>query len=195
MARIVMAGAANCGGDDPGMRALPCGELMLEPQTVAHARTLFQLLSDARLYAFEGEPPKSLAWWTDRLDRLSSRRSPDGREAWLNWVVCRYGEPLGYVQATVFEGLDARRTAWVAYVLGADHWRQGLATRAVACMEQELVAAHGVQRLAAVFKRANLRSAQLLARLGYGAVPEADALWQVAGPEERVLARSVSGPG
>lgn len=171
------------------MRALPCGDLLLEPQTVAHAEALFQLLSDPQLYAFEGEPPKSLAWWTDRLERLSSRRAPDGREAWLNWALCRNGVPLGYVQATVFEGLDGRRTAWVAYVLGSAHWGQGLATRAVACMGQELVAAYGVQRLAAVFKRKNLRSQQLLVRLGYEAVDEGDALWQAAGPEEAVLAR------
>ena len=171
------------------MRALPCDELLLEPQTVAHAAALFELLQDPRLYAFEGEPPKSLAWWVDRLERLSSRQSPDGQEAWLNWVVCRAGVPLGYVQATVFEGLDRRRTAWVAYVLGSAHWRQGVATRAVACMEQELVAAYGVQRLAAVLKRENEASRQLLLRLGYGAVDPKDALWQVAGPEELVLAR------
>jgi ribosomal-protein-alanine N-acetyltransferase len=173
------------------MRALPCDELLLEPQTVAHAAALFELLQDHRLYAYEGEPPKSLAWWTDRLERLSTRQSPDGREAWLNWAVCQAGVPLGYVQATVFEGLDGRRSAWVAYVLGSAHWGQGVATRAVACMEQELVAAYGVQRLAAVFKRANQRSARLLARLGYGAVEGGDALWQAAGPEESVLARLV----
>jgi RimJ/RimL family protein N-acetyltransferase len=171
------------------MRALPCDELLLEPQTVAHAPALFELLQDPKLYAFEGEPPKSLAWWVDRLERLSSRQSPDGQEAWLNWVVCRAGVPLGYVQATVFEGLDGRRTAWVAYVLGAEHSGQGVATRAVACMEQELVAAYGAQRLAAVFKTENERSAKLLSRLGYEAVPKTDSLWQVAGPQETVLAR------
>ena len=171
------------------MRALPCDELTLDPQTVAHAAALFELLQDPKLYAFEGEPPKSLAWWVDRLERLSSRQSPDGQEAWLNWVVCRADVPLGYVQATVFEGLDGRRSAWVAYVLGSAHWGQGVATRAVACMEQELVAAYGVQRLAAIFKSANERSVKLLGRLGYQVVPRSDSLWQVAGPEELVLAR------
>ncbi len=171
------------------MRNLPCGDLLLEPQTVAHAEALFQLLNDPRLYAFEGEPPKSLAWWTDRLERLSSRRSPDGGEVWLNWMISQSGEALGYVQATVFDGLDGRRTAWVAYVLGAEHWGQGFAAQAVARMQQELVDAYGVQRLAAVFKRKNLRSAKLLAKLGYDEVPHEDPLWQAAGPEEGVLAR------
>ena len=54
---------------------------------------------------------------------------------------------------------------------------------------EELVAAYGVQRLAAVLKRENEASRQLLLRLGYGAVDPRDALWQVAGPEELVLAR------
>lgn len=169
------------------MRTLACGELRLEPQTPAHAEALFALLRDPALYAVEGEPPRSRAWLTDRLERLTSRRSPDGREAWLNWVLARDAALLGYVQATVFDGLDGRRTAWVAYVLGSAHWGQGLATRAVACMQQELLAHHGVQRLAALYQQTNAPSERLLARLGYAPVPADDPLWQVAGPRERLV--------
>lgn len=171
------------------MQTLSCGTLRLVPQTATHAAELFELLSDPRLYAFEGEPPRSLAWWTDRLERLSERRSPDGREVWLNWVVFRDNVLLGYVHATLFEAPDGRRCAWVAYVLGSAHWGQGLASQAVRCMERELVAAHGVQRLAAVFKRANVRSKRLLERLDYRPAPLDDALWQVAGPAEEVWAK------
>jgi RimJ/RimL family protein N-acetyltransferase len=150
--------------------------LTLEPQTAAHAEEMFALLSDAALYRYENQPPPSLEWLRERFTKLESRRSPDGRQRWLNWVIrLPGGELAGYVQATVHE--DGR--AAIAYVLGAKYWGRGLATEAVRAMIGELVRHHGVSNLTAVFKRDNLPSRRLLERLGFSPAPltvEADEL-------------------
>ena len=138
--------------------------LALEPQTAAHAAEMFEVLCDPAIYEHEGEPPASPQWLRARYERLESRRSPDGREAWLNWVVRVPGSGLaGYVQATVGEG----GLATIAYVLASRHWGQGVARRAVEAMMAELEAQHGVSRFAAVLKRDNYRSMRLLERLGF----------------------------
>lgn len=143
---------------------VPASDLALEPQTAAHAPEMFEVLSDPALYEHEGEPPASPEWLRARYERLESRRSPDGREAWLNWVVRLPGSGLaGCVQATV----DERGVATIAYVLASRHWGRGLARRAVEAMMAELEAQHGVSRFAAVLKRDNRRSMRLLERLGF----------------------------
>ena len=56
----------------------------------------------------------------ERLAFLEGRKSLDGSEHWLNWVVRTLdGHLAGYVQATV----SANGTAEVAYVLGRAYWR------------------------------------------------------------------------
>ena len=142
--------------------------LVLEPQTRLHAAEMFEVLCDPAIYAHEGEPPASPQWLRTRYERLESRRSPDGREAWLNWVVRLPESGLaGYVQATIEEG----GIATIAYVLASRHWGRGVARQAVEAMMAELEAQHGVSRFAAVLKRDNLRSMRLLERLGFVAGP------------------------
>ena len=78
--------------------------LRLEPQREAHAEGLFELLCDARLYThIPQEPPASLQALRERLAWLSGRRSPEGNELWLNWVMrgAVDGACIGRVQATV----------------------------------------------------------------------------------------------
>ena len=152
------------------MIVTPSG-LVLEPQTAAHAAEMFDVLGDPALYEFENEPPASPEWLRARFARLESRRSADGREAWLNWVLRVPGAGLvGYVQATVGEG----GSATIAYVLASRHWGKGLARQAVEAMMDELAAQHGVSRFAAVLKRDNHRSMRLLERLGFTlATPQA----------------------
>lgn len=161
----------------PPMRLLHSPRLQLEPQLQAHAQEMFGVLSDPALYRFENQPPASLDWLQERFARLESRLSGDGSEWWLNWVLRlkplpteHAGALIGFVQASLHIGADGRPQAWVAYVLASAHWRQGLATEALAAMLDELAGPYGVQRALAVFKRNNLRSAWLLQRLGF-AVP------------------------
>jgi [ribosomal protein S5]-alanine N-acetyltransferase len=138
--------------------------LTLEPQTAAHAQEMFALLSDPKIYRYENQPPASLDWLRERFRKLESRRSPDGREQWLNWVIrLESGEAAGYVQATVHE--DGR--AAIAYVLGSRFWDRGIGRAAVSSLIVILKDQYRVQRLTAVLKRANERSRLLLERLGF----------------------------
>src|SRR3989454_10531937 len=87
------------------MHVIETGSLTLEPQTAAHAEEMFIVLGDPAIYEHENEPPPSVEWLRARFARLESRRSPDDREQWLNWVIRLPTSELGgYVQATVRPG-------------------------------------------------------------------------------------------
>lgn len=146
------------------MRGLRTARLLLEPQVAAHAEAMYDVLRDPAIYEYENAPPASVDWLRARYARLETRRSGDGRELWLNWVVrVHSGECLGYVQASVAEGGRAS----IAYEFASRHWGHGYAQEAVAAMIAELFARHGAREFAAVFKRANHRSRALLTRLGF----------------------------
>lgn len=145
------------------MRAVTAGDITLAPQMASHAPVMFDLLSDPAIYEFENEAPASLEALRARFQRLETRRSRDGTEQWLNWVVFVDGEAAGYVQATVHA--DGR--AMVAYVLNSRFWGRGIASRAVHAMILELREHHGVGDCYAVLKAVNARSQRLLERLGF----------------------------
>lgn len=146
------------------MNVLTAGSLTLEPQTAAHAAEMFVVLSDPAIYEYESEPPQSLEGLRERFAELESRRSPNGREQWLNWVIRLPDARLaGYVQATV----HADGHASIAYELNSAHWGRGVARQAVEAMIGELGMHYGVQRVTAVLKQVNRRSLGLLQRLGF----------------------------
>jgi RimJ/RimL family protein N-acetyltransferase len=152
------------------MRVLETPRLNLEPQCAAHADAMFAVLSDPAIYAHENAPPASAAQLRGRYAALESRRSTDGSQQWLNWVLrLRTGELIGYVQASV----DADGRAFIAYELASAHWGRGLAREAVVAMIAELASRYRVRMLAAVFKRANTRSRRLLEGLGFTPAAEA----------------------
>lgn len=144
--------------------------MKLELQVASHAAEMFRVLCDPVLYEHENEPPPSPQWLRARYERLESRRSPDGTQQWLNWVIrLDSGELAGYVQATVYDGDRAA----IAYVLASRHWGRGIASRAVATMMGMLKREHGVRHFHAVLKAGNARSLRLLKRLGFMPAPEA----------------------
>lgn len=146
------------------VRTLCAPPLTLEPLGVQHAREMFAVLSDPAIYEFENEPPASEEALARRYARLERRTSDDGRDLWLNWVVrLPDGALAGYVQATV----EPDGTTYVAYQLASRFWRQGIGSRAVAAMLDELRTQHGATRFAAVLKARNHRSLGLLCRLGF----------------------------
>lgn len=146
------------------MRTIEAGRVTLEPQTAAHADAMFAVLSDPAIYTYENEPPASPEWLRTRFEKLESRRSPDGSEQWLNWVVrLRSSELIGYVQATVLPDL----TALIAYEFSSRHWGRGLAREAAEALIGELVDYYHVRSLTAIAKSANLRSLRLLERLRF----------------------------
>lgn len=149
------------------MRELEAPPLRLVPLTAAHADAMFDVLSDPVLYAYDDfAPPQSVQALRERYAQLESRRSPDGAQDWLNWVllVADSGRAIGFVQATVER---SRGEAWVAFVLAHDCWGRGHARGATQAMLDELRHHYGVTRALATAERANTRSLGLLRRLGF----------------------------
>jgi RimJ/RimL family protein N-acetyltransferase len=171
------------------MRTLPTERLTLEPQVAVHAEEMFEVLRDPAIYRYENDPPASLEWLRSRFARLETRRSADGREQWLNWVLRLRGSGLvGYVQATV----RPDRSAAIAYVLGSTWWGRGLAQEAVRAMLPELTASYGVRDFHAILKRENLPSRRLLERLGF-AVGSVDAHREHEVPRDEMLMQRIAG--
>ena len=169
------------------MRALATSDLVLEPLAVGHAEAMFDLLVDPALYAYlDYPPPPSLEHLRGLYARLQTRKSPDGRQRWLNWVVRPPGQPpLGYVQATV----TAKKEAWVAYVFSSRHRGHGHATQATRAVIEHLAAGCGVTRYLATVEAQNQRSIRLLARLGFHAATEPELEGHELSPTERLFVK------
>ena len=171
------------------MRRIETASLTLEPQMAAHAEEMFAILSDPAIYAYENEPPASIEWLRDRFVKLESRRSPDGQEQWLNWVIRLPDSKLiGYVQATV----RANGGAAIAYVLSSAHGGRGLAWQAVHAMIGELAQRYQVRSLSAVFKCDNQRSRRLLERLGFSLAPSEEYVKHQVEAGELLMQRTIS---
>jgi [ribosomal protein S5]-alanine N-acetyltransferase len=174
------------------MRRLCAALCTLEPQVEAHATEMFEVLSDPAIYQFEGEAPPSLEALAAGFARKEGRRSPDGTEIWLNWVVRQpSGEAAGYVQATVMPGGHA----YVGYEFASRFWRRGIATDALATVFAELASAYGVQRLVALLKSANYRSLALLRKLGFAEAARDEWARYEPEPDELVMLRAAAPPG
>ena len=172
------------------MRTLEAPRVVLEPQAAAHADEMFAVLADPAIYTFENAPPASREWLRERFVKLESRRSPDGTELWLNWVVrLRSSSSLiGYVQATVS---PSRRAAALAYEFSSGYWGLGLAREAAEAVIDELARHYRVDRLTAVAKRANRRSLRLLERLGFTLAPGGSGEGPAIDDDEVFAARSL----
>jgi RimJ/RimL family protein N-acetyltransferase len=173
------------------MRTIDADVVTLEPQTVQHADEMFAVLRDPAIYEYENQPPASVEWLRARFEKLESRRSADGTEQWLNWVVRLAGAGLiGYVQATV----RADGSAAIAYELSSAHWGRGLARRATEAMLGELVERYRVTKFSAVAKRENSRSIRLLTRLGFAPADSRRSAMGEIEPGEILMVREVVPP-
>jgi ribosomal-protein-alanine N-acetyltransferase len=154
------------------VEALEQDDLRLEPLRAAHAEDLYPILVDPALYTWlDEEPPVSIDKLRARYAYLESRRSPDGREHWLNWAIEADGCPAGTAQATVLE--DGR--VWVAYVLGTAFQGRVLATRATQLVIDHIASAYGARLLLATVEADNRPSIALLERLGFRAATDEEA--------------------
>ena len=106
--------------------------LKLIPVARHHAEDMFPVLAEPALYHFTGgRPPKDMEsvqrWFSD----LETRKSPDGTQQWLTWIVQleKQNAYIGYVQATITE-----TEADIAWLIGT-HWQgEGYAKEAVAML-------------------------------------------------------------
>lgn len=173
------------------MRTIEATRCTLEPLVAAHAKEMFGVLCDPAIYEFENQAPASEASLAERYARLESRSSPDGSQAWLNWVLrLPSGELAGYVQATVLPS----GAALIAYELSSRHWRKGIASSAVSAMLQELQSGYGASLFVAVLKAANYRSLGLLRRLGFQPASAQQVVQFGAEADEAVLLRAAAAP-
>jgi RimJ/RimL family protein N-acetyltransferase len=138
--------------------------LVLEPLSLEHADEMVVVLGDRRLHEFTGGEPLPLASLRQRFQFLSSRRSPDGSELWLNWAirVRDEGVAVGYVQASV----SADRTSDVAWVLGLPWWGRGYATEAARRMAMWLQQELGVGEFVAWVHPAHVASQKVAQNIG-----------------------------
>jgi [ribosomal protein S5]-alanine N-acetyltransferase len=122
------------------------------------------------LYRFIPQaPPDSLRALERRYSMLSSRRSPDGREAWLNFVL-RLRQPaqnaptyVGTLQSTVL--LD--RVAYIAYTVFVPFQRQGYAMEGSIRLIEHLIEDYRVQVIVAEMDTRNSASIALAEALGF----------------------------
>ncbi|MGI8716022.1 MAG: GNAT family N-acetyltransferase [Solirubrobacteraceae bacterium] len=138
MAIRARAGAAPA-ARERGSVALLTPRLALEPLRVRDAPEMAALLADPDLYRFTGGRPPTVDELRERYGRQVRGRSPDGREAWRNWIARRRddGEAVGWLQATI-RGAETPITAELAWTIALAHQRQGYAREAATAVIDEL---------------------------------------------------------
>jgi RimJ/RimL family protein N-acetyltransferase len=136
--------------------------LELLPTEPAHAEALATALADRALNEHIGGEPSTAEQWRSRLGQWADRRSPDGGQAWLNWVVVERagGAVVGWLQATVVGS-----SADVAYVVGTPWQGRAYATEAARALLDHL-GATGVTEVSLLVAPANAPSAAVARHLG-----------------------------
>ena len=157
-------------------KTLLTGRLSLEPLLPEHAARLFESLADERLYRFiPTEAPESAEALETRYRKLSSRRSPDGSELWLNFAMrLREGtapEEGTVPQPTYVGTLEATvcpdRSAYIAYTVFVPFWRRGYAREGCARLLRHLLEDYGVRVVVAEMDTRNAASVSLVEALGF----------------------------
>ncbi len=139
--------------------------LCCEPITASHASAMFEVLADERIYRYlPSDPPESVEALRERYEFLGRGKSPDGREAWLNWILVKRtdGTPIGYFQATVREPQSCE----IAYVLDPASWGRGYAREASVALISHLFDAFQIPSVCANIDTRNGPSLKLVEALG-----------------------------
>jgi RimJ/RimL family protein N-acetyltransferase len=158
--------------------------LDLVPSTAEDADDLFPLLEDPELGRFTGEtPPADVEAVRAGFARWEARRSPDGAELWLNWVVRRRddGRAVGLVQATVGDG-----DAAIAWTVGTAFQRQGFATEAGHALIAWLRDTLGVPSIVGSVHPDNVASQTTAHRIGLRPTDrhhEGEVVWEYVPPD------------
>lgn len=124
------------------------------------------VLNDPRIFRFLPDDPPSLEHLERHYDYLSGGKSPDGREAWLTWILMpleHEAAPIGFIQATVREP----ETFHIAYVLNPAHWRRGYGREAVTALLDLVFERYQVELAIAELDTRNEASRCLMEALGF----------------------------
>ena len=139
----------------------------IEPLGEDHALELFRALSDPRIYEFLPEdPPASEEELRARIQRWARGPGTVTQERWFNWAILLTAEHAvaGSLQATV--DLNERQAS-VAYLLAPKFWGQGIAREALGPLLAWLRSRDDVSEVVAVVDSRNVRSLNLVRRLGF----------------------------
>ncbi|KAD3633166.1 GNAT family N-acetyltransferase [Arthrobacter yangruifuii] len=136
--------------------------LTLDPLGVHHAAEMVPVLAGTEIYRYIGGQAPTKEMLQARYAAQTVGGSPDGSEAWLNWIIREQGQAIGFVQATA--AADGS-TSDVAWVIGEAFQGRGAATDAARAMLSWL-RSRGIGRITASIHPDNLASAAVARRLG-----------------------------
>jgi RimJ/RimL family protein N-acetyltransferase len=138
--------------------------LRLVPVTPADAEEMFVILNDQRLHRYIGGLPPAQAELAERYRALSARRSADGREVLLTWLVrlVPLGEAVGEVRATVTDD----GVASIGCTIGHRYWGHGFAREALVAIARLLETHLFVTTLEALVPPAHEAGQRVAAGLG-----------------------------
>jgi RimJ/RimL family protein N-acetyltransferase len=164
----------------PGLPALPSDEeqalrtarLDLIAILPEHATLLFPVLDDQALYDFMGgKPPEGVEALAATYAKREARRSPDGTQLWLNWMLRRRddGDVVGFAQASV-----QAEHGEVAWVVGTASQGQGFASEAAAALVPWLFDTLGVPEVRACVHPDHEASQRVAHRAGLRRTDELD---------------------
>jgi RimJ/RimL family protein N-acetyltransferase len=138
--------------------------LILEPINEIHAAEMTSLLAHPDLHTYVPSDPPTLEKLKSRYKYWESRISPEEDELWLNWVgrLKTNGKLVGHFQAGVKTSLDAS----IAYTIGKDFQRQGLAYEGLAKILELLFETIKSKSVKAWIDTRNLASINLVKKLG-----------------------------
>lgn len=150
--------------DNYRIKSLVTHELILEPVTRAHAAELFEPLLEPSLYAYvTEEPPSSVKELEEHYASLETRRSPDGSDLWLTWVIRKGSRPAGIIQATC----NAQYQVFTGYEVFREFRHKGIGCAAVSTMLSHIHEATGITQGLAYVDTRNQPSIRLLERLRF----------------------------
>ncbi|MCQ1987181.1 GNAT family N-acetyltransferase [Arthrobacter sp. zg-Y844] len=142
---------------------IPTDRFTLEPLGVHHAADMVSVLAGTAIYQYIGGQAPTAEELEKRYAAQSIGSSPDGREAWLNWIIREQGRSIGFVQATV--ETDGA-TSDVAWVVGEAFQGRGAATEAARAMVTWLRHQQPPVRITASIHPENTASASVARHLG-----------------------------
>lgn len=143
---------------------LQTARFVLEPITERHTEELCQLLSDEELHRFIRFDAPTWDQQRERCAKWTSRKSPDGKELWLNWAA--RDKSNGKIVAHIQGGIQGE-IASIGYMVGLAFQRKSVATECLEAIFEYFQNSLGVKEVKAWSDTRNQASHNLLYKLGF----------------------------